>query len=529
MNLKQQMQRLNEIGIALSSERDLNRLLERIMTEARAFTHADAGTLYLVQDESRQLKMEIVQNETLGMRFGGISGGEIPWNPIVPLVGPDGSPNCTNVSASVAISGKTVNIPDVYETEAFDFEGTRRADQASGYRCKSMLVIAMRDHEDEIIGVLQLINAMDARRQVIPFSSAGEDLIASLASQAAVAITNVRLIQEMEALFEAFVKVMATAIDEKAHYTRGHIERVAHLTMAISESISATNEGPYADVHFSEEELNELRIAGWMHDVGKVTTPEWVVDKANKLETVFDRVELIRTRFGMIREQLKARAFERKVALLEQGEGADAVCEVDTELERQVRELDEELDFLIRVNTPEEFMKDELLERLQQIGKKTYLEDGKAVPYLTEDELENLSIRKGSLTRDQIGIIRNHAAVTLKMLEHIPFTKKLKNVPRYAGAHHETLDGSGYPLGISGDQLPLQSRILAVADVFEALSARDRPYKKPKTLEETMRILGFMVKDGHLDPDLVDLLVKEKVYNKVPSIRETLEAAEKQG
>ena len=495
------------------------------MTEARAFTRADAGTLYLVQDESRELKMEIVQNDTLGMRF--VGSGEIPWNPTLPLFNTDGSPNHANVSAYVAISGKTVNIPDVYEAEAFDFEGTRRADQASGYRCKSMLVIAMRDHEDEIIGVLQLINALDARGQVIPFSSAVEDLIASLASQAAVAITNVRLIQEMEALFEAFVKVMAAAIDEKAHYTRGHIERVALLTMAISESISETNEGPYANVHFSEEELNELRIAAWMHDVGKVTTPEWVVDKANKLETVFDRVELIKTRFGMIREQIRARAFERKVVLMEQEKGGAAVCEVDAALEKQIQELDEELDFLIRVNTPKEFMKDEHLERLQQIGKKTYLEDGKAVPYLTEDELKNLSIRKGSLTGEQIGIIRNHAAITLKMLEHIPFTKKLKNVPRYAGAHHETLDGSGYPLGISGDQLPLQSRILAVADIFEALSARDRPYKKSKTLEETVRILGFMVKDGHLDPALVDLVVKEKVYNKVPSIRETLAAAEK--
>jgi len=390
-----------------------------------------------------------------------------------------------------------------------------------------MLVIAMRDHEDEIIGVLQLINAMNARRSVIPFSPVYEDLIASLASQAAVAITNVRLVAETEALFEAFVKVMATAIDEKAHYTRGHIERVALLTMILAEAVSQTNEGPYADVRLSEEELNEIRIAGWMHDVGKVTTPEWVVDKANKLETVFDRIELVKTRFGMIREQLKAQALEGKVSLLEQGKGDAALREVEVALERQVEELYAELDFLIRVNTPEEFMKDEYLERLQQIAHKTYLEDGKTQPYLTEDELENLSIRKGSLTREQFGIIRNHAAVTIKMLQQIPFTKKLKDVPRYAGAHHETLDGSGYPLGTPGDQLPLQARILAVADIFEALSARDRPYKKPKTLEETVRILGFEVKDGHLDSALVDLLVKEKLYNKVPAIREALEAAEK--
>lgn len=525
MNLRQQMQRLNEIGIALSSEHNLNRLLERILTEARAFTHADAGTLYLVQSESRQLKMEIVQNDTLGMRF--VGSGAIPWNPTLPLFNPDGSPNYANVSAYVAISGKAVNIPNVYEAEEFDFEGTRRADQASGYRCQSMLVIAMRDHEDEIIGVLQLINATDTRGQVIPFSPAYEDLIASLASQAAVAITNARLIEETEALFEAFVRVMATAIDEKAHYTRGHIERVALLTMAIAEAVSQTDEGPYADVRFSEEDLNELRIAGWMHDVGKVTTPEWVVDKANKLETVFDRVELVKTRFGMIREQLKVQALQRKVALLEQGKGAAALGEVDAELERQLQELDEERCFVIRVNTPEEFMKDEDLEHLQHIARKTYLEDGKAKPYLTEDELENLSIRKGSLTREQFGIIRNHAAVTIKMLQQIPFTKKLKDVPRYAGGHHETLDGSGYPLGLPGDQLPLQARILAVADIFEALSARDRPYKKPKTLEETLRILGFMVKDGHLDPALVELLVKEQVYNKVPEIRKVLETAQK--
>lgn len=485
-----ELETLYDVGMAITSVLDISELVEEILIRLVGILDVRGGFLMLQDEAGGSLDTAAcfgIEEEEIGrMRFSG-----------------DG-----DVLAEAMGTGRSCILNGLGE-------------QLGSVSFRNLMVIPLKGGE-EVLGVLGVVDRERREGGVMEFTEEDERLAYSFANQAGVAVANARLIEETEALFEAFVKVMATAIDEKARYTRGHIERVALLTMALAEAVSQTNEGPYADVRFSEEELNELRIAGWMHDVGKVTTPEWVVDKATKLQTVFDRIELVKTRFEMIRERLRAQALQRKVDLLEQGKGRAALHEVDMELERQVQELDEDFRFLIRVNVPQGLMQEEDLERLQQVARKTYIEDGKARPYLTQDELENLSIREGSLTDAELEVMHNHAAVTLKMLQHIPFTKKLRNVPWYAGAHHEKLDGSGYPLGISGDQLPLQTRILAVADIFEALIATCRPYKKPKTLEETIRILRLMVQDGHLDAAVVDLLVEENVYHRVPEIGEVV-------
>ncbi len=509
-DLKARLDNLIRIGIALSGETNIDVLLEMIVDESRRLTHADGGTLYIVRHDGRCLDWKILQNDTLGTRMGGASGMPIEKSglPPVPLI-VDGQINLKHVSAYVVNTGEVVNIPDVYEAKGYDFRGTRRYDETTGYRSRSMLVVPLRNQQGEIVGVLQLLNAKDATgKQFIAFSEAYENFISSLASQAAVAITNAHLIQNLSQLFNSFIETTATAIDEKSPYTAGHVRRVAKLTMMIAETINQKKEGMWGRVQFKPEELEELRIAAWMHDVGKMTTPEYVVDKATKLETITDRIETVRTRYEVFKRDVQIATFKKKLDL-SRDEFHQARCaEIEAHLQAELANLQAELDFVVRCNTGGEFMADADLARLKEIASKTFEMDGKTHARLTPDEVYNLSIRKGTLTDEERKVINNHAAVSIKMLLQMPFSKGLNHVPQYAGGHHEKLNGKGYPQGLAAIELPLQARILAVADVFEALTASDRPYRKPIPLSQALRIMGFMVKDGELDPKIVDL-VKE--------------------
>ena len=507
---REQTRKLIDIGIALSAEKNISVLLELIVDSAREFTNADGGTLYLVSEDESSLEFEIVQTDSLNIRMGGKTGEEINWPP-VPLYKEDGSPNTENVSADVAITKKLVNIPDVYDVEGFNFEGTRKFDESTGYRSQSMLVIPMLNHENEIIGVLQLINARDIdSNETIPFPDDDIDLTASVASQAAIALTNVRLIQDLKDLFDSFIKTIATAIDEKSPYTAGHITRVANLTMEIAHVVNKTKWGKYGDLTFNEDELEELRLAAWMHDVGKITTPEHVVDKSTKLEKIFDRVELLQVRFDAIKYQAYSEWYEKKAELIEsKGNDPEEIKKLDEEYSGKISQIETDAEFCIKANTPGEFMEDEAIEHLIEISKKTFNLGGETRHYLSEDELENLSIKRGTLNVSDRKIIENHAMMTLKMLNELPFSKKLKHVPAYAASHHEKLDGTGYPLKMKGEEISSQARIMAIADIFEALTAKDRPYKKPMMLSQAIKILGFMVKDDHIDGDFVEIFLKE--------------------
>jgi HD-GYP domain-containing protein (c-di-GMP phosphodiesterase class II) len=497
--------RLMQIGMSLSAGKNLDGLFELIVDAARKCTNASGGTVYLMSNDAQTLSFAVVQNEPLNIRMGG-TGEKITWPP-VPLKSPDGSPNHTNVSAFAALSGEIVNLSDVYNAEGFDFEGTRKFDAQTGYRSKSMLVVPMKDHEKEIIGVLQLINAQDTETgEVISFSIDSQQMTESLASQAAVALTNSRLVQELEILLESFIKTIATAIDEKSHYTGGHIRRVAELTMSIAEKINGVTEGTFADVRFSDNELNELRIAAWLHDVGKITTPDHIMDKNKKLESVCDRIEILKLRFELIKKNYQ-------LARIRRGNEAQVSDESPDDFEDDyIEKLEEDYAFLSSVNFGGEFMADEMIERVQRIAKRQYDVDGRSFPLLTEDEICNLSIRRGTLTDSEREIVNNHARSTYNMLSQLPFPKKLRHVPLYAASHHEKLDGTGYPAKLSREQLSLQARIIAIADIFEALTAKDRPYRKGKTLSEALKIMKFMVQDKHIDPELYTLFLKEKIY-----------------
>lgn len=502
---------LVEIGKAMSAEHDLSKVLEMILKQARRFTKADAGTLYLLTEDRKELAFYVMHNDTLKSYMGGTSEEKVSL-PNVPLY-IDGQPNQSHVSAFVALNNKAVNISDVYEAEGFNFEGTKKFDQLMKHRCKSMLVVPMCDHEDQMIGVLQLINAKNTAGQSIPFSIDVIDLTEALSSQAAVMLTQQNLINNLKDLFESFIKAIATAIEEKSKYTGGHIQRVTELTLMIAEKINQMTEGPFADTCFSEDEMEELRIAAWMHDTGKITTAEHIVDKALKLEGVFNKMEHIKTRWQAIRLSIQLQAETAKRQLKENHSDPMELTRIDDQCQAELAQLSDDLSFLEETNKGGEFMTDEHLERLNIIAQKTYQVDGDTYGYLNEDEIKNLSIRKGTLTGEERSMVENHAAMTMKILESLPWPRKLANVPKIASAHHEKLNGTGYPMKYKAEEINLQSRIMAISDIFEALSAPDRPYKKPMSLSQAIKVLGLMVQDNHLDKDIVELLTTSELVN----------------
>lgn len=489
---------LNQIGIALSQEKNLDRLLENILLAAKQITRADGGTLYrLTAADSGLLRFEIIRNDTLGIAMGGTTGAAIPFAPLR-LRDEAGRENTTMVAAFAALKGRTVAIADAYREQGFDFSGTQAFDRQTGYRSTSFLTVPMKNHEDDIIGVLQLINAQDAATgAVVPFSETDVRLVESLASQAAMALTNRLLLQQLEDLFESFIKLLNKAIDEKSPYTAGHCDRVPILTMLLAEAVHASECGPLAHWRMTDKDRYELKIAGLLHDCGKVTTPVHIVDKATKLQTIHDRIDLIATRFEVIKRDAELAALRT---------GGDAAT--------RLAEIAADLDFLRACNIGAEAMRAVDRERVHAIAQKYRWCDGAGEERdcLTPDEVLNLTITKGTLTAAEREVINRHINVTIEMLESLPWPRHLQNVPEYAGGHHERMDGKGYPRGLTREQMSVQARIMGIADIFEALTARDRPYKDGKSLSEALHILGRLRLEGHVDPDLFDIFIRDKVY-----------------
>ena len=503
--LEDRLHRLSEIGMALSTEKNTDRLFEMILEEAKAITRADGQTLYSMNKEGN-LKFEIMRNDTMNIDMGGTSGIEIPYYPVKLWIDKQ-TPNKQNVSAYVALAQKTVNIHDAYEEEGFDFEGTKNFDKKSGYRSKSFLTVPLKNHENEIIGVMQLINARNDHDEVISFNEEMQEQLESLASQGAVALTNKRLVEELKTLFEAFIKLIATAIDKKSEYTGGHCNRVPVITMMLADAVAEMTKGKYKNFSMDEDERYELYIAGWLHDCGKVATPPHVVDKSTKLETIFDRIELVKTRMELLKR-------DAEIAFLKRQLNGQASDNFDDEFKETIRKIDENMSFLENCNVGGEFMKQNLQERVKSIGEQQVRLYGTGQNFLSNEEIANLNIPKGTLLPEEREIINDHIVITIEMLEQLPYPKHLKNVPEFAGGHHEKMDGTGYPKGLKANQMSTQAKIMAIADIYEALTAADRPYKDGKKLSSAMRIMGFMKNDYHIDVDLFEIFVKSGVYKK---------------
>jgi len=502
--------RLNDIGIALSAETDSRKLLELILMGAKSLTHADGGTLYILRDNT--LYFEIISNDSLGIHMGGTSGNTIEFTPIS-LYKSDGEENHNMVVTHCVLTGNTVNIEDAYHEEGFDFTGTREFDHNTGYRTQSILTFPLKDHEQEIIGVLQLINARDrVLDEVVAFNEVDLQLAESLASQAAVALTQKRLVKELQVLFESFIKMIASAIDDKSPYTGGHCRRIPVLTMQLAEAVNETSEGPLKAFTIDDKDRYELETAAWLHDCGKVVTPEYIMDKSTKLETIFDRIYLLEARYEIL---LRDREIDFLKSTLKAGDNEVEKTKLAQQYKKDSDKIKNDLEFLQRINVGGEFMTDEQVSRVYTIARQHWVNRyGQQQPLLTDDEIENLTIRRGTLNNKEREAINYHIVATIKMLESLPFPRHLQKVPEYAGGHHEKMDGSGYPKGLKKEEMSVQARIMAIADIFEALTAQDRPYKKGKKISECINIMANMKKEDHIDPDLFDIFIKQKVYLK---------------
>ncbi|MBI5486662.1 MAG: GAF domain-containing protein [Deltaproteobacteria bacterium] len=499
------------IGVALSAERDLSVLLARIVAQACRITGADAASLYVVERPERgqpptTLRFKLARNDSVQLP----ATGEFT----VPI-------SMTSVAGSVAVSRRPLNLPDAYNPPAdAPFHMDRSFDTRFGYKSRSMLVWPMLSHADELIGVLQLINRKlgdgplaapaDFETRVVPFDRRSEQLLSALSAQAAVAIENAMLYEDMARAFDGFVQASVHAIEQRDPTTMGHSVRVASLTVELARKVDACDRGWLDAVRFGPDDLQELRYAALLHDFGKVGVREEVLLKAKKLYP--GTLELILARFQYARQSAEVDMYRRKLELLERGASRAEVETLEAELAEQVRLLDESLRLIKAANEPTVLAQGDA-GRLTEVAAMTYLTpEGGRRPLLLPGEMESLQIARGSLNAAEVREIQSHAQHTFDFLSRIPWGRRFYRLPLIAASHHEKIDGTGYPRGLHADDIPIQSKMMAVADIYDALTASDRPYKRAVPTPRALDILWLETKDRHLDADLVRLFVEGEVY-----------------
>ncbi len=511
-----EIEELNQIGMALMTERDPDLLLNKILSRAMSMTQSDAGSLYLVEkgpEGADRLRFKLSLNQSL------------PDLPAVEFTLPI---DRTSIAGHVAFTNHSLLLPDAYHIpDSAPYSFNRGFDEQFGYRAMSMLVVPMADHRQEVVGVIQLINRKrdpeasitgeaDAERHVLPYGEHELSLVSGLAGQAAVSIENARLYEQIEDIFEAFVKAAVAAIDQRDPTTAGHSVRVAALTTRLAERLPAMTRGRWAGTSLTRDQMKELRYAALLHDFGKVGVREEVLVKARKLPPyLWERVS---ARFDLIHRTLEKEHLERKVRALREPErhGLDRTLEaLDDELSDRIRQLAAYREAVERANEPS-ILPEESAAILDTVAGEVFegVEGGES-PYLSSDELSFLTIPKGSLNETERREIESHVTQTYRFLTQIPWTEDLRNVAAIAYGHHEKLDGGGYPRGVAADEIPVQTRIMTIADIFDALTASDRPYKRALSADRALDILRMEADDGMLDTDLVQLMLESRVYQEV--------------
>jgi len=513
---------LNEIGASLSTERSLDRLLDKILASSMEITSSDSGSLYLVEAKSQETQSE---NPPRHLRFKWARNQSL----VVDFSEFTIEMNERSIAGAVAVQAQALNIADVYEIgDDVPYGFNKSFDQSTGYRSKSMLTVPMRNPKGEVIGVLQMINkkkngarpleldneqALEAEIQ--SYSREDEELLLSLASQGAVAIENARLYAAIQELFEGFIKASVQAIESRDPTTSGHSERVAVLTTGLAQKVDKLNTGCFADLRFSRDDLREIKYASLLHDFGKIGVREHVLVKAEKLYT--HELNDIQYRFRFVSKSLESRYHVKKLDLLMKlGPEAsqEQIAALEANFQAELAALKIDLEMILQANRPS-ILAEEVSDRLKQIQDKQFEIDGELVPLLQDFELSRLSILKGSLDPEERLEIESHVTHTYHFLSQIPWTRELRNIPQIAYAHHEKLNGRGYPLGLASEQIPIQSKMMTIADIYDALTASDRPYKKALPVSKALDILGFEVKDGMLDGDLYRVFVDAKVYEAI--------------
>jgi len=555
---QEKLSRLVELGIAMAGEKDSDKLMEMVLMGAKELSNADGGTFYTIE-EDQKIHFQIICNDSLNMKMGGTSGQAITIPP-VNLISENDEPNLSNVVSYAVHKETSVNISDAYDTDSFDFSGTKIFDKMNGYKSQSFLTVPLKPRGGEVIGAIQIINAQDGETgNPIPFSEEIQSFVEALAAQAATALYNRQLLKAQEDLMDSLIHLIASAVDAKSPYTGAHCERVPELAIMLAQEACKASTGDLADFTFeTKDQWREFEIGAWLHDCGKVTTPEYVVDKATKLETIYNRIHEVRARFEILLRDAEIEHLKS----ISHGIAPEVAKET---FEKKKQELLDDYSFVADCNVGSEFMADEKIERLQNISKikwmrhfniqlglsheeaKRYADEPvepceedllsdkslhiiareRDVDALYKDcnfkidvptdlynqgEVYNLSVKYGTLTDEERFKIKEHVMQTIVMLNQLPLPKHLKRIPEYAGTHHETLVGNGYPSKLDAKDLSIPARIMAIADVFEALTASDRPYKLPKTLSESIKILSSFKKKSHIDPVLFDLFLTSGVY-----------------
>ncbi|MCF7912582.1 MAG: HD domain-containing protein [Candidatus Cloacimonetes bacterium] len=489
---------LQNISLMLTKERNFDKLFGYVLDAAIEYANAEGATIYMVDDEAKVLRFIKVYNSAMNIS---LNAEGINWPPI-PLYVNDDEPNLKNLATLCYHNQRSYNIPDVYDQQIFDNSGTLKYDKLNSYRTRSIVAIPMMDHKNNIIGVIQLVNAHDGEGNSIAFDSQEIGNLEVLASFSAILMNNQLLIKNIQTSFHQFISSIAWAIDKKSKHFSGHIARVSELVVMFADEINNCTSGKskFTDFEFTEDELEEINIAGLMHDLGKIITPMHILDKSSKLQKITDRIELVKERIDHIRSLVE----------IEYDHGT---VRKKAEMQGILQKLEIYENFLIAANPGRNYLKDIDLEMLAEIYQFRYSHKGKERYIITEDEYKNLLIRIGTLNSEDVKIIREHVVVTGEMLGQIKFPAYLSNAPLYAKLHHEKLNGEGYPDGLTGDFIPLQARILALSDVFEALTAV-RPYKKSKKLSETYKILDNMVADNEIDSDLYQFALEQGIFTK---------------
>ena len=518
---EREMEELNRIGVALSETRNVDALLDMILTKARQITRADGGSLYLVEETrpdaldagpgERHLRFKRTQNDSL----------QFPFEEFVVPMRED------SLAGYSAMRGEVINLADAYHiprTRPYRFN--KKYDQETGYRTRSLLTLPMKNGRGEVIGVLQLINCKthpsarlttteSVTKEVHPFSERAVRLALSLASQAAVAYENSHLYHDIEKLFEGFVQASITAIEQRDPTTSGHSQRVSLMTVGLAETVDRVETGSYRGIRFSPEQMKEIRYAALLHDFGKVGVREEVLVKAKKLYP--QQMEVLASRFDYLYKDLEASLEREKVyALLEFGR-EDALSRIAI-LEEKYRlrraELEEAFRAILQANEPTVLASGQF-DRLFEIARQTYRDPrGLERPVLTPEEVRFLSIPKGSLDPDERAQIESHVIHSFNFLLQIPWTKEIREIPRIARAHHEKLNGTGYPYRLKAEEIPVQAKIMTICDIYDALSASDRPYKKAVASDRALDILDMSVKQNELDPELFRLFLEAKVFSR---------------
>ncbi|MEI8345976.1 MAG: HD domain-containing phosphohydrolase [Pseudomonadota bacterium] len=510
MKYIERIRKLQAHSVAIALEREHSKIIEMILYAIKDITLADGGTFYTLTEDNK-LAFEVFANSTLGTKIGGSSGIPIPYPPL-PLHDDEGKPNHSNIACHCALTAEMVNVQDAYQNSEFNFSGTKAFDARSGYRSQSVMAIPLKTVDNKVLGVIQLFNAKDEKGQTTSFHPDDIEMARFLCTHAASTLSNFQLNNELQQLFVSMAHVLAYAIDNKSPYTGGHCNRVPEVAMMTLQAVIQTTDGPLKYFSLNEEQIREMELAALLHDCGKVTTPVHIMDKATKLETIFDRIHLLDTRFEILKRDAQVEYLQEQMAVIS-GQITSDLKEARKKMMMKMTKYDEDLAFIRKCNKGTEFMAESDRARIKEIAAYKLKSSGGGVQsFLTDDEIKNLTIVKGTLTEEERKVINDHIVVTLKMLGQLKFPANLKNIPEIAGSHHERIDGKGYPRGLKGPEMSVQARILCLADVFEALTANDRPYKEGKTLQETLFIMGKMVEDGHLDTDIFQIFLEKKIY-----------------